>query len=93
MNSYFTANAAWTTRSIKVPEYDAIYKEQQTTADLEARKKLLQKFAKLESENFEMVPLFWCATPYAVNAKRVKDWKPALGSGNYLSLATIELKQ
>ena len=32
-------------------------------------------------------------TPYAVNAKRVKDWKPALGSGNYLSLATIELKQ
>ncbi len=93
LNSYFTANAGWTTRSIKVPEYDAIYKEQQTTADLEARKKLLQKFAKMESENFEMVPLFWCATPYAVNAKRVKDWKPALGSGNYLSLATIELKQ
>jgi peptide/nickel transport system substrate-binding protein len=93
LNSYFTANAAWTTRSIKVPEYDAIYKEQQVTADLEARKKLLQKFAKLESENFEMVPLFWCATPYAVNGKRVKDWKPALGSGNYLSLATIELAQ
>ncbi|MDF3072551.1 MAG: hypothetical protein K0S54_218 [Alphaproteobacteria bacterium] len=93
LNSYFTANAGWTTRSIAVPEYDAIYKQQQVTADLEARKKLLQKFAKLESENFEMVPLFWCATPYAVNSKRVKDWKPALGSGNYLSLATIELNQ
>ena len=93
LNSYFTSGAAWTTRSIKVPEYDAIYKEQQTTADLEARKKLLQNFARMESEKLEMVPLFWCATPYAVDAKRVKDWKPALGSGNYLSLATIELKQ
>lgn len=93
LNSYFTAKAAWTTRSISVPEYDQIYKEQQTIADLEKRKALLQKFAKLESENFEMVPLFWCSTPYAINAKRVKDWKPALGSGNYLSLATIELAQ
>ena len=93
LNSYFTEKAAWTTRSISVPEYDQIYKEQQTTADLEKRKELLQKFAKLESENFEMVPLFWCSTPYAINAKRVKDWKPALGSGNYLSLATIELAQ
>ncbi len=93
LNSYFVANAAWTTRSINVPEYDAIYKEQQVLVDPEARKKVLQRFAKLESENFEMVPLFWCATPYAINAKRVKDWRPGQGAGNYLSLRTIELAQ
>jgi hypothetical protein len=34
--------------------------------------------------------LLWCSTPYAVT-KRVKAWSPALGSGYYLSLGSLEL--
>lgn len=90
INSYFTSKAAWTTKSIQVPEYDKLFLEQQEAADPKVREKVLQKFAKLESENFEMVPLLWCATPYAVT-KRIKAWSPALGSGYYLSLGTVEL--
>jgi len=90
INTWFAANSAWTPRSIQVPEYDAIFKQQQQTADPEARKKLLHRFLKLEQENLEMVPLLWCSTPYAVT-KRVKSWQPALGSGYYLSLGNLEL--
>jgi peptide/nickel transport system substrate-binding protein len=90
INTWFAQNSAWTPRSIQRPEYDALFKEQQQMPDIEARKKLLQKFAKMEQENLEMVPLLWCSTPYAV-AKRVKSWNPALGSGYYLSLSNLEL--
>jgi len=90
INTWFAANSAWTPRSVQVPEYDTIFKEQQQTADPAKRLALLQKFAKLEQENFEMVPLLWCSTPYAVSTK-VKAWSPALGSGYYLSLGTLEL--
>jgi len=90
INTWFSQKSAWTPRSIQRPEYDALFKEQQQTPDPEARKKLLQKFAKMEQENLEMVPLLWCSTPYAV-AKRIKSWSPAMGSGYYLSLGNLEL--
>jgi peptide/nickel transport system substrate-binding protein len=90
INTWFALNSAWTPRSVQRPEYDALFKEQQQMPDVEARKKLLQKFVKMEQENLEMVPLLWCSTPYAVT-KRVKAWNPALGSGYYLSLSNLEL--
>jgi peptide/nickel transport system substrate-binding protein len=90
INTWFALNSAWTPRSVQRPEYDALFKEQQQMPDVEARKKLLQKFVKMEQENLEMVPLLWCSTPYAVT-KRVKSWNPALGSGYYLSLSNLEL--
>jgi peptide/nickel transport system substrate-binding protein len=90
INTWFALNSAWTPRSVQRPEYDALFKEQQQTADPEKRKALLQKFVKMEQENFEMVPFLWCSTPYAVT-KRIKSWQPALGSGYYLSLSNLEL--
>jgi peptide/nickel transport system substrate-binding protein len=90
INTWFASNSAWTAKSVQVPEYDQIFKEQQQNPDPEKRKALLQKFSKLEHENFEMVPLLWCSTPYGVS-KRVKAWSPALGSGYYLGLNTLEL--
>jgi peptide/nickel transport system substrate-binding protein len=90
INTWFALNSAWTPRSVQRPEYDALFKEQQQTADPEKRKALLQKFVRMEQENFEMVPFLWCSTPYAVT-KRIKSWQPALGSGYYLSLGNLEL--
>jgi hypothetical protein len=54
------------------------------------RKALLQKFAELEAQNIEGVPLFWCHTPFAVSS-RVKSWAPGLGSGYHLNLGKAEL--
>jgi len=90
INTWFASTSAWTAKSVQVPEYDQIFKAQQQNPDPEKRKALLQKFAKLEQENLEMVPLLWCSTPYGVS-KRVKSWSPALGSGYYLGLNTLEL--
>ncbi|MGE0153785.1 MAG: ABC transporter substrate-binding protein [Reyranellaceae bacterium] len=90
INTWFALNSAWTPRSVQRPEYDALFKEQQQMSDVEGRKKLLQKFAKMEQDNLEMVPLLWCSTPYSVT-KRIKSWQPALGSGYYLSLGNLEL--
>ncbi len=90
INTWFASNSAWTPQSVQNPEYDKIFKEQQQMSDPEKRKALLQKFIKLEHENFEMVPLLWCSTPYAVT-KRVKSWSPAVGSGYYLNLGSLVL--
>lgn len=90
INTWYASSSAWTAKSIQVPEYDRIFKEQQQTPDLKAREKLLHDFARLEREKFEMVPLLWCDTPFAV-AKRVKKWEPALSSGYYMNLDELEL--
>lgn len=90
INTWFSTRSVWTNHSINVPEYDRIFKEQQENPDPEKRKALLAKFAKLEQENVEMVPLLWCSTPYAVGP-RIKDWHPAMGSGYNLNLDELEL--
>jgi peptide/nickel transport system substrate-binding protein len=90
INTWFSIKSVWTNHSIDVPEYEQIFKDQQQNPDPKQRLALLNKFAKLESENMEMVPLLWCATPYAVG-KRIKSWHPAMGSGYNLNLDELEL--
>ena len=91
INSYYVSFSGWTAKSIQVPEYDAIFAQQLKVPDLEQRRALLQRFAKLESENFESAPLLWCHTPIAVNAKRIRSLEPAIGSGYHMGFATLEL--
>jgi peptide/nickel transport system substrate-binding protein len=92
INSYFISASGWTAKSIKVPEYDQIFQEQLKSANLDDRKKVLQRFAKLESENREDIPLLWCDTPFAASTKRIKSWQPALGSGYHTTMRSLELK-
>jgi peptide/nickel transport system substrate-binding protein len=92
INSYFISASGWTAKSIKVPEYDQIFEEQLKSANLDDRKKVLQRFAKLESENREDIPLLWCDTPFAASTKRIKSWQPALGSGYHTTMRSLELK-
>jgi peptide/nickel transport system substrate-binding protein len=92
INSYFISKSGWTAQSIQVPEYDKIFDDQLKTADLDARKKILQHFAKLESENREDIPLLWCDTPFAASTKRIKEWQPALGSGYHTTMRSLVLK-
>ena len=92
INTWFVSNSAWTAKSIQVPEYDKIFKEQQQEPDLAKREKMLNSFAKLENEKLEMVPLLWCDTPFVVG-KRVKSWQPGLASGYYMNLGKVELAE
>ena len=92
INSYFVSWSGWTARSVQNPEYDRIFKTQIQTANLEERKKILQGFAKMESENLDSVPLLWCHTPFAVSKKRIKEWQPALGSGYHTTMRELRLK-
>lgn len=92
INTWFVSTAAWTAKSIQVPEYDKIFKAQQQMADLKKREEMLHDFARLEQKNLEMVPLLWCDTPFVV-AKRVKTWRPALASGYYMNLGRLEVAE
>jgi peptide/nickel transport system substrate-binding protein len=91
INSYFVSFSGWTAKSIKVPEYDEIFSAQLKASNLEERRKILQRFAKLESENLESAPLLWCDTPFAASTKRIKTWNPGLGSGYQMNIKDLEL--
>jgi ABC-type transport system substrate-binding protein len=92
VNTWFTSGSFWPAGNINRPEYDAFFAKQLKTPDLEERKKILQDFAKLESENLENIPLLWCGTPFAVSNKRIQDWNPALGSGYHTTIRELRLK-
>jgi hypothetical protein len=51
---------------------------------------MLQHFAKLEDQNRESVPLFWCNTTFAAGPK-IKNWTPAVSSAYQFNLQTLEL--
>lgn len=91
INSYFVSFSGWTAKSIKVPEYDELFAAQLKAANLDERRKILQRFARLESENLEGAPFLWCHTPFAASTKRVKAWTPALGSGYHMNIKQLEL--
>jgi len=91
MNSYFVSWSGWTAKSIQRPEYDNLFNEQLKTSDPDKRRAILQDFAKQESENLENIPLLWCDAPFAINKKRIKSWKPVLGSGYHTDMYRIEL--
>ncbi len=92
INSYFVSWSGWTARSVQNPEYDRIFREQIQATNLDERKKMLQNFAKMESENVENLPLLWCHTPFAMSKKRIKEWQPALGSGYHTTMRELRLK-
>ena len=81
----------WSAGNIDGARYNAIFDEQLKAADLKQREKLLQEFAKLEDENREVIPLFWCHTAF-VAGPRIKEWKPALGSGYHTTMRELCLK-
>lgn len=90
INTWFVTTSGWTAKSIKVPEYDQIFRSQLQNTDADARVKQLQGFARMEHERMEMVPLLWCHSPFVVG-KRIKTWAPALSSGYYLNLDELQL--
>ncbi|MGE0153791.1 MAG: ABC transporter substrate-binding protein [Reyranellaceae bacterium] len=90
--TWFVRTSMWSAGNIDVPRYNAIFDEQLKAADLKQREKLLQEFARLEDENREVIPLFWCHTAF-VAGPRIKEWQPALGSGYNLNLKSVRLAQ
>lgn len=91
INSYFVSWSGWTAQSIKNPEYDEIFNTQLKTSDPAARTRLLQRFSKMEYDNFEHVPLLWCHTAFAASTKRVKHWVPPIASGYHMDMKNLEL--
>ncbi|MBP8297391.1 MAG: ABC transporter substrate-binding protein, partial [Burkholderiales bacterium] len=92
INGWYASWAVWSTGNAKNPEYDKIFQEQLQISDPAERVKVLQRFAKLESEQLESVPLFWCDSPIAVGA-RVKTLRPGLGSDYHFNLREMELAE
>lgn len=90
LEGWYTSTAVWSSGNIKVPEYDEIAKAQLQATDLKKREELLQRFAKLEDDRREAVPLFWCNTTFAAGP-RIKQWAPAVSSAYHYNFQTIEL--
>ena len=92
LGTWYISSTMWSAGNIAQPRYDAIFNEQLQAIDLKAREKLLQEFARLEEANRETIPLFWCHTVF-VAGSRIKDWKPALGSGYNFNLKSAKLAE
>jgi peptide/nickel transport system substrate-binding protein len=90
IGGWYLKNSTWTSGNIDVPEYTQIFNEQLQAVDTKKREELLQKFAKLEDQNRESVPLFWCNTIF-VAGPRIKSWTPAITSPYHLNLQSVEL--
>lgn len=90
ISDWYTTWAVWAHGNAARPEYEKIYEQQRHTIDTATRLKLLQDFARLEDQERETIPLFWCDTPFAAGP-RIKDWKPSIGSPYQLKMNTIEL--
>lgn len=90
IEGWFISKALWSSGNVQVPEYDAIAKAQGEAVDLKKREEMLQAFAKLENENLEAVPLFWCSTTFAAGP-RVKQWSPAVSSAYHYNFQTMRL--
>jgi hypothetical protein len=69
---------------------DALFKEQFQESNVEKRT-VLQKFARMEQENIENIPVLRCGALFAIG-KRVKSWMPGLSSSISLSTDELELK-
>lgn len=76
--------------TVNVPEYEKVADATNAETDAAKRAQIIRDWAKLERERMEMLPLFWCSTPFAHNRK-VKDWKPGIGSPYHLNLQSIVL--
>lgn len=92
MASYFLSNSYASNSQIRVPEYDEIYNKQLVEPNPEKRLELLHRFTKMERENVEAIPLFWCHYPFVLGAK-VSEFKPGLGSAYHLNVIEAKLKR
>ncbi len=90
VEGWFSKTSTWSTGNIDVPEYTKIFNEQLHAVDLKKREELLQSFAKLEDQNKEAIPLFWCNTTFAAGP-RIKNWTPAVSSAYQFDLQSLEL--
>jgi peptide/nickel transport system substrate-binding protein len=91
IQSYFVSWSGWTAQSVKIPEYDQIYSKETQEPNVEERMKLLHRFAALESQNQENIPLLWCDEPFAANTKTVKNWQPSVLSSYHMNIKSVEL--
>jgi len=90
MSGWYNSKAVWSSGNIADPDYDKIFQDQLAAADAQSREQILQRFAKLEDERKQSIPLFWCGESFAVGP-RIKDLKPAVGSPYHLKLESVEL--
>jgi peptide/nickel transport system substrate-binding protein len=90
IEGWYSKTSTWSTGNIDVPEYSQIFKDQLNAVELKKREAMLQNFAKLEDQNRESVPLFWCNTTFAAGPK-IKNWTPAVSSAYQFNLQTLEL--
>jgi peptide/nickel transport system substrate-binding protein len=90
LDGWFTKKSVWSTGNIDVPQYEELFLKQLHAVDLKKREAILQDFAKLEDQNKEDIPLFWCNTAFAAGP-RVKNWTPAVSSAYHFDLQSLEL--
>jgi peptide/nickel transport system substrate-binding protein len=74
--------------TVGVPTYQLIADVTNQESDPEKREVYLQDWAKLDSIRVEMIPLYWCNTPYAIS-KRIAKWTPGLGSPYHMHLQSL----
>lgn len=92
MESWFLPTSPFGGGHFNVPEYVDIFKKQLVETDPERRKRLIQEFYQLEGKNLNVVPLFWCHTPFVTGANIAK-WEPALGSPYHMNLTTLTFEK
>ncbi|MGE0153792.1 MAG: ABC transporter substrate-binding protein [Reyranellaceae bacterium] len=90
ISGWYTKTSVWSSGNVDVPEYSEIFRDQLQAVDLKKREETLQRFARLESQNVESIPLFWCSTTFAVGP-RVSKWEPPVGTPYNFNLPSIEL--
>ncbi len=90
LETWYISKAPFTAGFVSDPDVDKVFADQLQATDPKAREKILQRFSTLNNERRISVPLFWCAESFAVG-KRVKNFKPGIGSPYHLKLQSIEL--
>lgn len=90
MSSYYISGSIPNNGQVSLPEYDKFYEDQLKETDPAKRTAILHSFAKMERENVEAVPLFWCHYSFVLGP-RVAEMKPGHGSSYHLNLHEVKL--
>ncbi|MGD9923753.1 MAG: ABC transporter substrate-binding protein [Pseudorhodoplanes sp.] len=90
MSSYYITGSIPNNGAISLPEYDKFYADQLKETDPKKRVEILHQFTKLERENVEAIPLFWCHYSFVLGP-RVLEMKPGRGSAYHLNLNQAKL--
>jgi len=71
-----------------IKEYDQITDAQAVETDVNKREQMLQDWAKMERERFEIMPLYWCSTPFGIT-RSITGWAPGLLSAYHQNLQSV----